>query len=110
MTEPIDTAHRGDPETQLARAESVQASDPALAARELAAWAAAGVLDPQPLGRAIGLALRLRQAPVAMLLAQRFVDIAPSFPGSLHALALARALAGDVDGAIEAIERALALA
>lgn len=110
MTESTHTAYRADPEALLARAESAQASDPALASRELAAWAAAGVLDPRPLGRAIGLALRLKQAPVAMMLAQRFVDIAPSFPGSLHALSLARALAGDIDGAIEAIERALTLA
>lgn len=110
MKGPVEALRGAEHDARLDRAEAAQASDPALAARELAAWAAAGVVDPRPLGRAIGLALRLKQAPVAMLLAQRFVEVAPAFPGSLHALALARSLAGDVDGAILAIERALKLA
>src|SRR5687767_8163758 len=94
----------------LARAESAlpASRDDALAA--LASWAALGERDPASLGRAVGIALRLSAGELALAIARRFVDAAPGFPGSHHALAIALRETGLAGEALAAIDAALALA
>ena len=97
-------------EAALARAEALAQYDAVGARTALVGWLAASGHAPARIGRAAAVALGLRDAALALEVARRFVDAAPEFPGSHHALALARRLGGDREGALAALDAALVLA
>ena len=106
--ERVDEARDGD--AAIARAEALARTDPEAARAACAQWLSGQVHAPALLGRAAAVALRLRDAPLALEAARRFVEASRGFAGSHHALALARRLAGDAEGALAAIDDALARA
>lgn len=92
----------------IERALAAGERDAARAALLAVDWRHVG--DPQALGRAAGHALGTRDAALALVVAQRFVEVAPRFAGAHHALGLSHLLARDLAAAEAALLQALALA
>ncbi|HET7843814.1 MAG TPA: tetratricopeptide repeat protein [Xanthomonadales bacterium] len=96
------------PELELS--EQLLARRDAGAADALRRWLATNPREQAQFARAATVALSSGDAALALAVAERFVACVPKFPGSHHALGLARVQSGDFAGAVAALRAALALA
>lgn len=94
----------------LERSERLARARDPRALEALRAWLASGPVAQAELARAASIALSGDDVALALAVTERFVACAPRFPGSHHALGIARGQAGDFAGAAAALRAALALA
>ena len=95
---------------ELERSEQLAARGDVAAIDALRRWLATQPAEQALLARAASVALGSGDAALALAVGERFVACAPRFPGSHHALGIARMQAGDFAGGVQALRAALALA
>ena len=88
----------------LERSERLARARDPRALESLRAWLASGPVAQAELARAASIALSGNDVALALAVTERFVACAPRFPGSHHALGIARGQAGDFVGAARAFQ------